>query len=385
LLNVAVGGNWPGNPDATTVFPQTMEVDYVRVFDDFFPYLTGNRKVPNQANNVSYQIHNASANATIEWTIPAGATIVSGQGTANLIVDWGTSGGAIEVSIADECNTESISLDVEVESAFAAEFSFENFDNPGRVNLEFVSGDFEDEVANPAPNEVNSSNLVGKYTRNSSAQFDVFVYGISDLGNSAVYLNNEKKFYIDIYTSAPVGTSILLQLENSNLATPPNFPTGRHSRFEVITTVQNEWERLEFQFLDQPDANVPDASITQFIILFAPNTTTNDVYHFDNFDSYAISTTVSTKDLAKRETSLVKVAPNPMNEYMILQNISKELINQIQIVDLNGSIVHQEWITLFPNQKQDINTASLSSGIYILSALSENGYQQNQQIVVIRD
>jgi beta-glucanase (GH16 family) len=33
LLNVAVGGNWPGNPDATTVFPQKMVVDYVRVYE----------------------------------------------------------------------------------------------------------------------------------------------------------------------------------------------------------------------------------------------------------------------------------------------------------------------------------------------------------------
>ena len=32
LLNVAVGGNWPGNPDASTVFPATLEVDYVRVY-----------------------------------------------------------------------------------------------------------------------------------------------------------------------------------------------------------------------------------------------------------------------------------------------------------------------------------------------------------------
>jgi beta-glucanase (GH16 family) len=32
LLNVAVGGNWPGNPDQTTVFPQQMLVDYVRVY-----------------------------------------------------------------------------------------------------------------------------------------------------------------------------------------------------------------------------------------------------------------------------------------------------------------------------------------------------------------
>ena len=32
LLNVAVGGNWPGPPDETAVFPQRMEVDYVRVY-----------------------------------------------------------------------------------------------------------------------------------------------------------------------------------------------------------------------------------------------------------------------------------------------------------------------------------------------------------------
>ncbi|NYF59212.1 glycoside hydrolase family 16 protein [Micromonospora purpureochromogenes] len=31
ILNVAVGGNWPGYPDASTQFPQQMLVDYVRV------------------------------------------------------------------------------------------------------------------------------------------------------------------------------------------------------------------------------------------------------------------------------------------------------------------------------------------------------------------
>lgn len=32
FLNVAVGGYWPGNPDATTRFPQQMLVNYVRVY-----------------------------------------------------------------------------------------------------------------------------------------------------------------------------------------------------------------------------------------------------------------------------------------------------------------------------------------------------------------
>jgi beta-glucanase (GH16 family) len=32
ILNLAVGGDWPGSPDNTTIFPQQMLVDYVRVY-----------------------------------------------------------------------------------------------------------------------------------------------------------------------------------------------------------------------------------------------------------------------------------------------------------------------------------------------------------------
>lgn len=32
ILDVAVGGNWPGNPNSTTQFPQKMKIDYIRVY-----------------------------------------------------------------------------------------------------------------------------------------------------------------------------------------------------------------------------------------------------------------------------------------------------------------------------------------------------------------
>lgn len=34
ILNLAVGGSWPGSPDSTTVFPGNMLVDYVRIYTD---------------------------------------------------------------------------------------------------------------------------------------------------------------------------------------------------------------------------------------------------------------------------------------------------------------------------------------------------------------
>jgi len=32
VLNLAIGGDWPGNPDGTTTFPQSLMIDYVRVY-----------------------------------------------------------------------------------------------------------------------------------------------------------------------------------------------------------------------------------------------------------------------------------------------------------------------------------------------------------------
>ncbi len=37
ILDLAVGGEWPGNPDATITFPQKMLVDYVRVYKKLNP------------------------------------------------------------------------------------------------------------------------------------------------------------------------------------------------------------------------------------------------------------------------------------------------------------------------------------------------------------
>jgi beta-glucanase (GH16 family) len=32
IANLAVGGSWPGDPDASTTFPQSLLIDYVRVW-----------------------------------------------------------------------------------------------------------------------------------------------------------------------------------------------------------------------------------------------------------------------------------------------------------------------------------------------------------------
>ncbi len=71
ILNLAVGGNWPGYPDNTTVFPQTMQVDYVRVYQDTTMFPTVSLASPqNQSTLSPYSDINIVANASM-----AGASI----------------------------------------------------------------------------------------------------------------------------------------------------------------------------------------------------------------------------------------------------------------------------------------------------------------------
>ena len=284
LLNVAVGGNL-GGPVNNSMLPATMEVDYVRVYDGFKPYLLGNRVVANQATGESYSLENVPTNTNVTWTVPAGATIVSGQGTNSIVVDFGTTSGNVSASFDDGCSAQTLDLAVEVELPYIKDFSFENFDDAATAVFSTATGTLT-EVSNPAPDAVNGSALSGEYVRNSAEQYDVLVYDVSNISDASQYVDKQKKFYMDVYTSAPIGTEVLLQLETAD-ATSSNYPTGRHSRYVATITQQNSWERLEFTLLDEPDPAASPTAVQTMILLFNSNTFTGDTYYYDNLDSYA--------------------------------------------------------------------------------------------------
>lgn len=112
LLNLAVGGNWPGNPDATTVFPQKMVVDYVRVYQqNLSPKITGDSSIFKCQSNLTYSIQASDSN-DYEWTVPSDAEIISGQGTKKISVNWGCSDSLVSCRLSSSCKTLNLQLDV---------------------------------------------------------------------------------------------------------------------------------------------------------------------------------------------------------------------------------------------------------------------------------
>jgi len=51
LANLAVGGNWPGAPDATTQFPATFEIDYIRAYQQGAAPVAKESKAPHKEKN----------------------------------------------------------------------------------------------------------------------------------------------------------------------------------------------------------------------------------------------------------------------------------------------------------------------------------------------
>ncbi|MGC5015400.1 ricin-type beta-trefoil lectin domain protein [Streptosporangium sp. DT93] len=87
ILNLAVGGNWPGSPDASTTFPQQLTVDYVRVYAQGGG--TGGRTgqitgiagkcvdvaAASSANGTPVQLYDCNGTGAQQWTIGTDGTI----------------------------------------------------------------------------------------------------------------------------------------------------------------------------------------------------------------------------------------------------------------------------------------------------------------------
>ncbi len=125
ILNLAVGGDWPGAPDGTTVFPQILEIDYVRVYQELDDIkIRGDLTVEPTASGVIYSVPDITS-TTYSWTVPTGSTITAGAGTHEITVDMGSASGNIEVTMTNTCGNATSNIAVTVSPNLAPNPGFE--------------------------------------------------------------------------------------------------------------------------------------------------------------------------------------------------------------------------------------------------------------------
>ncbi|RNI29749.1 glycosyl hydrolase family protein [Rufibacter immobilis] len=126
IMNIAVGGNMGSEPTLETngqkngVDPSLtntrMEVDYVRVYQQFQDLkLTGPTLVKPLAQNLTFKASRL-ANATYTWTLPAGATVVDGHNSPEVIINWGSNSGQVKVEMQHNGQTYSKTMEVKTKA-----------------------------------------------------------------------------------------------------------------------------------------------------------------------------------------------------------------------------------------------------------------------------
>lgn len=288
ILNVAVGGTgtaFTGKVAPVPAdYPTTTKVDYVRVYKGIYNYAVfGNNLVyPNQTYQ-DYRIDTATG-ATYNWTVPANANILSGQGTNLITVNWGTTPGNVLLNVATPgCTTQSFSRAVEFKAAMVPDKTYDDFESNRLITYGPYTGSLQQAVANPVAERVNTSSLVGQYIRNAGSQYDDIYIGSLPVTNANDYVLGKKVLLVDVYTNAPVGSEVDMQLEDTTLSFTNAFPKGRHSKYVAHTTRQNSWETLEFDYSQTISGSNTDMfSINKLVLLPEPGSYTGSIYYFDN-------------------------------------------------------------------------------------------------------
>ncbi|GAA4046939.1 hypothetical protein GCM10022409_36270 [Hymenobacter glaciei] len=292
ILNAAVGG--PGSGYTGYIqptpgdYPTQTLVDYVRVYKGTYNYaVIGDEAVYQNEQYKNYRI-DAIAGATYAWSVPAGATIVSGQGTNSISVNYGTTAGTVAVTVTTSgCTTNVYTKAVTMSLALTLEKVYEDFQANRFLTYGTRTGTLTQAVANPGSAAPNASTAVGKYVRNPSETYDVlYVQGLT-IGNANDFAQSRKKVYVDVYSTAPVGSRVTMQFENGTVTTATNFPMGRHSSYKAFTTRQNAWETLEFNYEQTIDAGTNIFAINNVAFLFEPGLNTANTFYFDNVRVYA--------------------------------------------------------------------------------------------------
>jgi beta-glucanase (GH16 family) len=125
ILRMGVGGGWVGNPDASSIFPAVMEVDYVRVFQDLHDIsIYGPDFLASNSTAIPYSAP-AIEGLIYKWRVPEGAQIISGQGTPEILVDWGTLGGNVELELLRSNGNINMDYPVEVSANLLMNGGFE--------------------------------------------------------------------------------------------------------------------------------------------------------------------------------------------------------------------------------------------------------------------
>lgn len=236
-------------------------------------------------------------------------------------------------------STQNIPIDFE-ENGYGADWTWTTFENDSNPELEIIT--------NPDMSGINTSSTVAQFTALQQGQPFAGVESMHGAGIGTFTIDQSNSIIrIMVWKSVISDVGIKLVREDG-------WSLGE---MKIANTVTNEWEQLEFNFSEHI-GNEYDQ-----IVVFPDFTDRNEdnIIYIDNI--YGEAATTSN---AEHEESIVKIYPNPTDNFISIQ--SKQVINGYEIYSSSGTLVASNQYF----NSNDIPVSSLPSGIYHLKAFTDN-------------
>lgn len=334
ILSSGVGGQYSGAPDATSVFPNKTYIDYVRVYQGSYNLeIIGNEKLTNNKQNVLYHVTPYDAGKIYYWTAPAGATIVKGQGTDSVWIDFTENGGKLSVDITDTCGTASLSKTITVL-------------DPGEINL--------------AEGKKVTASSVEKNTTPANAVTD------GDITTRwASMFSDPQWIYVDLADTFNINKVIL------------KWETAAAKEYEIqVSNNKSDWKTVYTQ-QNNPGGNqeITLATPGRYVRIYGKSRKTQYGYSLFEIEVYGSECTsgcnIETSVSSALSDPQINIFPNPFDDKLIIR--SAQTIEKLYLYDISGRELYSDCYQA-GTYNTAINTENIDNGTYILKLIS--GYKQ---------
>ena len=363
-MNLAVGGNWPGYPDASTIFPQELQVDYVRVYQGPTTAFIEGDEILTEPGTADYTVPNIPG-ANFTWTA-TGGTVLSGQGSSEITVEWvEAESNEIACTISyDACN---YTLNKTVDVKTDCNVILSDFEEQRLLKWAWFEGVYE-ESSPPSANEINSSANCARYMRSTNAA-SALRMTLRGLNTTSSIENGASFLTMKLFTNAPVGSTLFAYLEDQEST---NFPgsNGRRLTFSHVTTTQLEWVDVVFNQVGSVNETVSPEEINFFT--FVPIVSENVNYSFF-MDDIAVTgadclPAVSVQNLDELYVNL------GTDEGKLF--IYHDLPLDVEVYTLMGALVEKT------KTEAGTDAIDLNAGAYLVILKDDQGHRLNQKIII---
>lgn len=271
-----------------------------------------------------------------------------------------------------------------ITSSSIAQQNYCNFEGIKFINFSWTAGPLDTLFPNPEPDSINSSPYCAKYIRDDDLWDNIKMYPYERLIDITPYANytfQTPTIKMKLYTSAPPGTKMRLQLGQKDFS----YPAGVHSEYVAVTKVQYAWEQIIFYFNQTPSGSTaPPDDIDKIVFFFNYNTTARDTIYFDDLTGPELLIADVPIHDNEQDFLIYQNIPNPAQETTVISfQVNTPGLVSLKLYDMIGAqVASLDQGELKPGTYSiPLETKNLSDGIYFYSIIKD-GISRSMKMII---